>query len=494
MRYRNLARLALAGALALMTACAPTTTTTTTTGGPPVAHLEKRGAATQLIVDGKPFLALAGELTNTAASSPEHMKTVWPNLVTIGLNTVLAPMAWAWIEPQEGKFDFTFADNIIQDARANHMRIAWLWFGSWKNGLTNFAPTWVVANQDRFPRAQLAGGKTVEVLSTLSEANRTADAKAFAAFMRHIKEGDSPARTTIMVQLENEVGLIGDSRDRSALGNEAFAKPVPKELIDYLTSHKEKLLPETMKVWGAAGSKTSGTWEQVFGAGKGKADEVFMAWNYSSYIGKVAEAGKAEYPVPMYVNTWIVQPEDKGPGDYPSGGPQDHMHDIWRAGGPQIDMLSPDVYLPNFNELADRYSRIGGPLFIPESSATVGGAANLFYAIGQHNGIGYSPWHRSAGAVARIPAGIGNECGGADGSREPPVLQGLQSAGAAQPDDSGSSGKGHHWSGLAQQERPADERPRFGRLHGERKSDAQPAGSQRHPRGRLRDCHGHGAG
>jgi hypothetical protein len=391
MRYRNLARLALAGALALMTACAPTTTTTTTTGGPPVAHLEKRGAATQLIVDGKPFLALAGELTNTAASSPEHMKTVWPNLVTIGLNTVLAPMAWAWIEPQEGKFDFTFADNIIQDARANHMRIAWLWFGSWKNGLTNFAPTWVVANQDRFPRAQLAGGKTVEVLSTLSEANRTADAKAFAAFMRHIKEGDSPARTTIMVQLENEVGLIGDSRDRSALGNEAFAKPVPKELIDYLTSHKEKLLPETMKVWGAAGSKTSGTWEQVFGAGKGKADEVFMAWNYSSYIGKVAEAGKAEYPVPMYVNTWIVQPEDKGPGDYPSGGPQDHMHDIWRAGGPQIDMLSPDVYLPNFNELADRYSRIGGPLFIPESSATVGGAANLFYAIGQHNGIGYSP-------------------------------------------------------------------------------------------------------
>ena len=237
------------------------------------------------------------------------------------------------------------------------MRIAWLWFGSWKNGLTNFAPAWVVANQDRFPRAQLAGGKTVEVLSTLSDANRDADAKAFAAFMRHIKEGDSPARTTIMVQLENEVGLIGDSRDRSALANEAFAKPVPKELTDYLQAHKDSLLPETLKVWGAAGAKTSGTWEQVFGAGKAKADEVFMAWNYSRYIGKVAEAGKAEYPVPMYVNAWIVQPEDKGPGDYPSGGPQDHMHDIWRAGGPQIDMLSPDIYLPNFNELADRYSR-----------------------------------------------------------------------------------------------------------------------------------------
>ena len=388
MRHRSFTRFALAGALALTTACSPTKTTTS---APAVAHLEKRGAATQLIVDGKPFLALAGELTNTAASSPEHMKAVWPNLATIGLNTVLAPIAWAWIEPQEGKFDFTFADDIIQDARANNMRIAWLWFGSWKNGLTNFAPAWVVANQDRFPRAQLAGGKTVEVLSTLSDANRNADAKAFAAFMRHIKEGDSPARTTIMVQLENEVGLLGDSRDRSAPANEAFAKPVPKELTDYLQAHKDSLLPETMKVWGAAGAKTSGTWEQVFGVGKGKADEVFMAWNYSRYVGKVAEAGKAEYPVPMYVNAWIVQPEDKGPGDYPSGGPQDHMHDIWRAGGPRIDMLSPDVYLPNFNELADRYSRSGNPLFIPESSATVGGAANAFYAIGQHNGIGYSP-------------------------------------------------------------------------------------------------------
>jgi hypothetical protein len=387
-RHRGTTGLALIGGLALLAACSQNKNATS---GAPVAHLEKRGAATQLIVDGKPFLVLAGELTNTAASSPEHMKEAWPHMVSLGLNAVLAPMAWGWIEPEEGKFDFTFADNVIRDARANHMRIAWLWFGSWKNGLTNFAPAWVVGNQDRFPRAQLAGGHTVEVLSTLSDANRDADAKAFAAFMRHIKEGDAADRTTIMVQLENEVGLIGDSRDRSAMANEAFAKAVPKELTDYLQAHKDSLLPETRKLWDAAGGKTSGTWEQVFGSGPGKADEVFMAWNYSKYIGKVGEAGKAEYAVPMYVNAWIVQPEDKGPGDYPSGGPQAHMHDIWRAGGPQIDMLAPDIYLPEFSELADRYSRSGNTLFIPESSATVGGAANAFYAIGERKGIGYSP-------------------------------------------------------------------------------------------------------
>jgi hypothetical protein len=271
------------------------------------------------------------------------------------------------------------------------MHIAWLWFGSWKNGLTNFAPAWVVSNQDRFPRAQLAGGKTVEVLSTLSAANRDADAKAFAAFMRHIKEGDSPGRTTIMVQLENEVGLIGDSRDRSAMANEVFGKPVPTELTAYLQAHKDSLLTETRKLWEEAGSETSGTWEQVFGSGPGRADEVFMAWHYSRYIDKVAAAGKAEYPVPMFVNAWIVQPEDKGPGDYPSGGPQAHMHDIWRAGGPQIDMLSPDVYLPEFAEIAARYARSGNPLFIPESSSTPAGAANAFFAIGQLNAMGYSP-------------------------------------------------------------------------------------------------------
>lgn len=358
---------------------------------PPVPKLEKRGAATQLIVDGKPFLVLAGELTNTAASSPEHMKATWPHLVKVGLNTVLAPIAWAWIEPEEGKYDFTFADNIIRDARTHNMRVSWLWFASWKNGLTNFAPAWVMANQDRFPRSQLAGSRTVEVLSTVSDANRNADAKAFAAFMRHVREMDATVSTTIMVQLENEVGLIGDSRDRSPLANEAFAQPVPRELTDYLQAHKATLLPETRKLWEEAGAKTSGTWEDVFGAGPGKADEAFMAWNYSRYIGKVAEAGKAEYPVPMFVNAWLVQPEDKKPGDYPSGGPQDHMHDIWRAGGPQIDLLCPDIYLPEFDKIATRYNRIGGPLFVPESSGTVGGAANAFYAIGQCNGLGYSP-------------------------------------------------------------------------------------------------------
>ena len=248
----------------------------------------------------------------------------------VHLNTVLTPVAWAWIEPEEGKFDFSLVDAALENADKSDLRIVWLWFGSWKNGASNFTPTWVKANQDRFPKAQITSGKSVEILSTLSENNQQADARALAALMRHVRQVDK-SRRVIMVQVENEVGLLGDSRDRSPAANAAFAQPVPKPFLDYLQQHKNDLLPEFRKIWETAGFKTSGTWEEVFGKGN-KTDEIFMGWNYARYVNKVTEAGKGEYPVPMFANAWLVAAADKGPGDYPSGGPQDHMHDIWRGG------------------------------------------------------------------------------------------------------------------------------------------------------------------
>ena len=354
-------------------------------------HLRKSGRVTQLIVDGKPFLALAGELHNSSSSSLEHMKAIWPRLAKMRLNTVLAVVSWEQIEPAEGRFDFALVDGLIRDARRNNLRLVLLWFGSWKNGTSRYAADWVKTNQKRFPLVRNKDGKPLEILSPLSDATREADARAFAALMRRVREVDSEARTVIMVQVQNEVGVLGDSRDRSAAANEAFGKPVPKELTSYLQQHRDALLPELRRVWEAVGAKTAGTWEEVFGKGQ-VADEIFMAWNYARFVGRVAEAGKAEYRLPMFVNAWIIQPEDKAPGDYPAGGPQAHLHDIWRAGAPQIDILAPDIYLPNFPDIIASYSRAGNPVFIPESRAGAPGAANAFYAVGRHGAMGYSPF------------------------------------------------------------------------------------------------------
>ena len=249
-----------------------------------------------------------------------------------------------------------------------------LWFGSWKNALSSYPPDWVKKDYKRFPRIQVQDGKTIELLSTLSDANRDADARAFAALMRHVKEVDGQQHTVLMIQVENEVNVIGDSRDRSPVANKAFAGPVPKELMDYLQKHKDALISEFRQVWETAGFKTSGTWEEVFGKGIAT-DQAFMAWNYARYIGRVAEAGKAEYPIPMYVNAAVMAFARVGPPESAhSGGPLAQLGDIWRAGGPQIDILSPDIYGNDdfFMSTTASFARNGNPLFIPETSGRAG--------------------------------------------------------------------------------------------------------------------------
>ena len=393
-----------------------------------IPHLRKQGTATQMIVDGKPFLMLAGEMANNSATSLEYMKPVWPKLVDAKLNTVLAGVSWGQLEPVEGKFDFKVVDGVIQEARSHNLHLALLWFASWKNGLSSYPPPWVKKDFERFPRAQIAegaapwpvltisevprvkvtGNLSVELLSPVSEANREADARAFAALMRHVKEVDGRQHTVILIQVENEVGMQGDTRDRSPAAMQAFAGPVPRELMDYLQQHKDTLIPEFRKVWEAAGFKTSGTWEQVFGKGLAT-DEIFMAWHFARYVGRVAEAGKAEYPIPMYVNaalprtssisdTVATGTEPAVTGYFGVGGPMFDLLDIWRAGGPQIDILSPDAY----NDFADwcaKCDRSGNPLFIPESRGGSEGAARMLYAFGRHNALGYSPMGIDRGAL-----------------------------------------------------------------------------------------------
>jgi len=355
-----------------------------------VPHLRRQGTATQLVVDGAPFLILGGELGNSSASSLEYLRPYWATLRSLHLNTVLAPVYWELIEPTEGRFNFATVDTLIRDARANDMRLVLLWFGSWKNSMSSYAPAWVKTNQSRFPRTEATRGQGQEILSPFSEANVQADARAFAALLRHLRVVDGTRHTVLMVQVENEIGMIPEARDHSRIADSLFAQPVPKELMTYLQAHRDSLTPELRTRWDSAGSMATGTWEAVFGRGL-HTDELFMAWHFARYAERVAAAGKAEYLLPMFVNAALIRPGYL-PGRYVSAGPLPHLIDVWRAAAPSIDMLSPDIYFPNFVEWATRYVRSGNPLFIPESRLSSESAVHALYAIGAHDAIGFSPF------------------------------------------------------------------------------------------------------
>jgi len=353
-------------------------------------HLIKKGNAVQLVVNEKPYLILGGELGNSSASDMNYMRSLWPKMNELNLNTLLAPVYWELMEPEEGIFDFSLTDSLISEARKHKLKLVLLWFGSWKNSMSCYAPAWIKTNPTRFPRAKQKSGISTEILSPFYEENLLADIKAFRALMKHLALIDKNASTVIMVQVENEIGMIPEARDYSEKANEEFMKAVPEKLMKYLKENKEKLIPEFYNFWKAGGFKTSGNWEEVFGK-SAATDEAFMALRFASYVEKVAAAGKTEYNIPMYVNAALIRAGYQ-PGQYPSAGPLPHLIDIWRTAAPSIDILAPDIYFPFIEEWCNKYHQSGNPLFIPEAKNEPEAAIKVFYAIGAHDGIGFSPF------------------------------------------------------------------------------------------------------
>jgi Domain of unknown function (DUF5597)/Beta-galactosidase len=362
----------------------------------PLPYLRPAGTGKQLIVDGAPRLLLGGQTHNSSPSSADYMTGVFQHLAAMNLNTVIVSASWGQVEPVEGKYDFSLVDELIAQAKDHDLRLILIWFGAFKNAGSTYAPSWVRADIERFPRAVVhkkkqaafsyVGEMPKPVLSVCSAELRDVEQRTFAALLRHLQIAD-PDHVVVMVQVENETGVLGDSRDRSAGAQAAWESPVPAQLLEHLERRGDGLRPELAALWGRHGRRQAGTWAEVFGD-DWEAEEVFMAWSIASHAEALASVGKAEKALPMFVNAWLgPQPGQPHAGDYPSGGPASRVLDVWKAAAPSLDFLSPDIYTEDVKAALADYARDDNPLFIPEAQFRTG---SVFFALGHHQALGFS--------------------------------------------------------------------------------------------------------
>ncbi len=337
----------------------------------------------RLIVDGAPYLILGGQAHNSTPSDPARLRVFFEGLKSLGGNTAEIPIYWELLEPEPGRYDFTVVDRIVTEARTAGVRVVLLWFATWKNGESHYAPEWVKRDTKTHARVTDAHGKPTNILSPLNEATREADGRAFQAAMGHLREIDGQQHTVILVQVENEPGFLGTDRDYGPEATGLFQGAVPPELTAFLTAHTANLSETMRKAWR---SEQTGTWQEAFGP---LAEEAFSAWHVARYVDAVARAGKEAYPLPMYANAWLVEPGGERPGKWPSGGPTEHVLDVWKAAAPALDMLSPDIYFPKFHHYLAQYARRDNALFIPEVNSNPFFAAYPFMALVEFNALGF---------------------------------------------------------------------------------------------------------
>jgi len=328
----------------------------------------------RFLVGGEPFLILGVQWACESCFSRDEMNPLFPQAARLGANTAVTPLYWREIEPEPGRFSFGLLDERIALARANGLRLVLLWFATWKNAHAFYAPDYIRDDNDTYPRALDREGNRLVSLCPLGEATWERDRQALVAVMEHVRDVDDQ-HTVILVQLENEPGIIGSDRCYCPACNAKFE---------------------------------AGDWTARWGD---HAAEAYSVATVQGYIGRLATEVRAVYSLPLYVNVWLSPPEQVGgrPGrEYPSGGAVDHMLELALQQLQDVDLVGPDIYqhgYRDFNRLCQVYGARDNPLYIAEHSSSPTGRAdrNVFYAIGQHGALGFDIWAIDSPYPERTP-------------------------------------------------------------------------------------------
>ncbi len=332
-----------------------------------------------LLVDGAPYVMLGAQAHNSS-NYPAALPQVWQAVADAQANTLEIPVAWEQIEPVEGKFDFSYVDTLVAQAREKNVRLLLLWFATWKNTGPSYMPEWVKFDNRRFPRMVDKGGKTIYCHTPFGEETLKADRKAFVALMEHLKRTDGERHTVIMVQVQNEVGTYGTVRDYGPAAQKAFAQPVPAAVL----AKQKAPVP----------GKSTGTWTEVYGD---YAEQYFHTWAIARYIEEIAKAGRAVYDLPMFVNNALRDasvPLAPWKDNFASGGPTYDVIGIYKAAAPHIDVAAPDIYSHESVKVAatlDKFHRADNALFVPEIGNSADFARVAFAVLGR-GGIGFAPF------------------------------------------------------------------------------------------------------
>jgi hypothetical protein len=300
-----------------------------------------------IIVCGQPRIILYGETLEdvmTDAADVPYYGDQFDKWRRQGLNTVGAIIQWNRFELRKDEYEYAMIDGLIEAAKARNMHLIIVWFGTWRNLQSNYVPRYVWDEKIAFPAVKKNGKQDNGRVSPHAMKCAVRDGLALQSLLARASVKDPGHQVLIAVQVENE---MPNGWDWSIEANAAFKEQVPKELLDYLKANDTpKFDPSKLGSFAYSryhdnGSRTSGTWEEVFGNkplppdpradGASDARLAMGAYYAGKYIEAVVRKAKEALNIPMYANAWCGE------------SPCDSAYmDIFHIGCPSLDGMGPD--------------------------------------------------------------------------------------------------------------------------------------------------------